>query len=57
MLPDFIETNVKPLISCHLFKLREALELTPESDEGHSSALDVLRRGEFVRQLNGTGLV
>ncbi|XP_060763703.1 protein shortage in chiasmata 1 ortholog isoform X3 [Neoarius graeffei] len=48
MLPDFIETDVlqnRKLISCHVLKLREALNVTPEPDGEHSSALDTLRRG------------
>ncbi|MCI4392345.1 hypothetical protein PGIGA_G00145020 [Pangasianodon gigas] len=48
MLPDFIETDVlrtQELVSYHLVQLREALNLTPEADEEHSSVLDTLRRG------------
>lgn len=54
MLPDFIETDVlqkQELISCHFIKLREALNLTPEPDEEHSSVLDTLRTGELVQHL------
>ncbi|XP_060763707.1 uncharacterized protein LOC132872714 isoform X7 [Neoarius graeffei] len=50
MLPDFIETDVlqnRKLISCHVLKLREALNVTPEPDGEHSSALDTLRRDDL----------
>ncbi|TSO98514.1 Sushi domain-containing protein 1 [Bagarius yarrelli] len=47
MLPDFIETDlprIKELPSCHLSKLREALNLTPEGEDEHRCVLDTLRK-------------
>lgn len=50
MLPDIVDTDVKPLVLSHLTELREALELSPEPDEEHSSALGTLKRGELLQQ-------
>lgn len=47
LLPGYIEADVKPLTSCHLIKLREDLQLTPEAAEEHSCVLDTLKRGEL----------
>ncbi|XP_047674853.1 uncharacterized protein LOC113656795 isoform X3 [Tachysurus fulvidraco] len=47
-LPDFIETDVpqKPeLLPCHLSKLQDTLNLSPEPDKEDRSVLDTLRRG------------
>lgn len=57
MLPHIVETDVKPLVLCHLTEVREASELSPEPDEEHSSALDTLKRGELLQQELSSGII